>query len=183
MLFAFVCLVFHGAVPIPYVQVVILNLSHPYLRSTTVLLDQKSVPPPTYPPVLRKLLSCLRSALTVGCHASHAQEKQGSPIPIQGGNEGDAPPISSATSTGRLSCAWRSGRGPVPATRNPSGDKACGTTCKTPKVNSHCMSLAHTHNQQEKLTQGSLVYVEAYKSLLQDHQLSSFACQPPWHQK
>ena len=32
-------LCFHGAVPIPYVQVAILNLLHPYLRSTIVLLD------------------------------------------------------------------------------------------------------------------------------------------------
>ena len=36
---AFVCFVFHGAAPILYVWVAILNLPHPYLRSTTVLLD------------------------------------------------------------------------------------------------------------------------------------------------
>ena len=39
MLFAFLCFVFHGAAPIPYVQMAILNLTHPYLRSTTILLD------------------------------------------------------------------------------------------------------------------------------------------------
>ena len=37
-LFALLCFVFHGAAP-PYVQVVILNLPHLYLRSTTILLD------------------------------------------------------------------------------------------------------------------------------------------------
>ena len=39
-LFAFVCFVFHGAAPIHYVQMVILNLPYPYLRTTTVLLDK-----------------------------------------------------------------------------------------------------------------------------------------------
>ena len=38
-LFVFVCFVFYGAAPIPYVQMTILNLAHPKLRSTTVLLD------------------------------------------------------------------------------------------------------------------------------------------------
>ena len=37
--FAFVCFVFHEAAPIPYVQSAILNLPHPQLRSTTVVLD------------------------------------------------------------------------------------------------------------------------------------------------
>ena len=37
--FVFVCFVFHGATPIPYVQLAILNLPNPYFRSTTVLLD------------------------------------------------------------------------------------------------------------------------------------------------
>ena len=32
--------IFHGATPISYVQAAILNLSHPYLRSTIVLLDK-----------------------------------------------------------------------------------------------------------------------------------------------
>ena len=37
--FAFVCFVCNGAAPIPFVQADILNLPHPELRSTTVLLD------------------------------------------------------------------------------------------------------------------------------------------------
>ena len=38
--FAFVCFVFHKAAPIPYLKVAILNLPHPKVRSTTVLLDK-----------------------------------------------------------------------------------------------------------------------------------------------
>ena len=34
-LLAFLCFVFHGAAPVPYVQAAILNLLHQYLRSTT----------------------------------------------------------------------------------------------------------------------------------------------------
>ena len=37
--FALLCFVFHEAAPIPYGQAAILNLPHPYLGSTTVLLD------------------------------------------------------------------------------------------------------------------------------------------------
>ena len=37
--FAFVCVVFHGAAPIAYVQAAILNLGDPQVRSTSVLLD------------------------------------------------------------------------------------------------------------------------------------------------
>ena len=38
-LFVFICFVFRGAALTPYVQVSIFNLPHPYLKSTTVLLD------------------------------------------------------------------------------------------------------------------------------------------------
>ena len=38
-LFALFYFVFVGVAPIPYVQAAILNLPHPYLRSTTALLD------------------------------------------------------------------------------------------------------------------------------------------------
>ena len=41
MCFVFLCFDFHGAAPILYVQAAILNLPHPYLRSTTVLLDEQ----------------------------------------------------------------------------------------------------------------------------------------------
>ena len=37
-LFPLLCFIFYGATPAPYVQAVILNLSHPYVRSTTVHL-------------------------------------------------------------------------------------------------------------------------------------------------
>ena len=37
---AFVRFAFHGAASIPYIQAAILNLPHPQLRSTTVLLDE-----------------------------------------------------------------------------------------------------------------------------------------------
>ena len=40
---ALLCFIFHGAPPIPYVLVEILNLPHPYLRNTTVLLDRLHV--------------------------------------------------------------------------------------------------------------------------------------------
>ena len=40
--FGFVCFVFHGAAPIPYLQAAILNLPHAYLSSTTVLTDSSS---------------------------------------------------------------------------------------------------------------------------------------------
>ena len=42
-LFAFLCLVFQGAPPIPYVQADSLNLSHSNLRSTTILLSMPAV--------------------------------------------------------------------------------------------------------------------------------------------
>ena len=38
-LFSLVYFIFQGAAPMPYVQVVILNLPHSCLRSTTMLLD------------------------------------------------------------------------------------------------------------------------------------------------
>ena len=43
-LFAFIYFVSHGAACIPYVQVAILCLPHPYLRSTTILFDRKYEP-------------------------------------------------------------------------------------------------------------------------------------------
>ena len=43
MLFALLCFVFHTAAHIPYVQVAILNLLHPSLRSAIVLHDYTTV--------------------------------------------------------------------------------------------------------------------------------------------
>ena len=39
-LFSLLCFVFLGVAPIPYVQTAILNLSNPYLRSSTILLNR-----------------------------------------------------------------------------------------------------------------------------------------------
>ena len=95
---------------------------------------RQPAPSPQPFPALCKFLSHLRpAALTVNCHVSHTQVKQGSPIPKYDGNEEDAPPTSFAINTGSLSCVWKPEKGLVPTPRNQSWDKACGTTCNIPK--------------------------------------------------
>ena len=60
-LFVFLCFVFHGAAPIPYVQTAILNLLHPYL-SSIILYRTSSITlcNPNFFPLMRTMHTVYR---------------------------------------------------------------------------------------------------------------------------
>ena len=95
------------------------------------------------PPVLCKFLSCLGPALTVGCHASHAQAKQGSPHPNLEWKWRGCPSHFIRNKYGTALMRVEIREGPGSRAEESARDKACGTICKIPKVHTKRQYAPH----------------------------------------